>query len=215
MVNKPPTMLVQGDATGDVTLLDWAKEYIKKEKNKPGEAFVGLVHRLDRVTSGVIVLARTSKALTRLNAAFKDRQTQKTYWAVVQDRPKDLEGKLVHHLIKDSKANKSRPCKAGRPKSKEAILKYSLKCSLERYHLLEVYPVTGRHHQIRCQLSAIGCPIKGDVKYGFSRPNEDKSIHLHARSLRFPHPTTKEAIYVEALPPMDDRIWELLTDHLA
>ncbi|HAB89051.1 MAG TPA: RNA pseudouridine synthase [Bacteroidetes bacterium] len=208
-------MLVQGDATGDVTLLDWAKEYIKKEKNKSGEAFVGLVHRLDRVTSGVIVLARTSKALTRLNAAFKDRLTQKTYWAVVQERPKDLEGKLVHHLIKDPKANKSRPCKAGRPKSKEAILRYSLKRSLERYHLLEVHPVTGRHHQIRCQLSTIGCPIKGDIKYGFPRPNEDKSIHLHARSLRFSHPTTKEAIYVEALPPMADRIWELLSDHLA
>ena len=207
VVNKPIGVLVQGDKTGDTPLVDIAKAYIKEKYNKPGAVFLGVVHRLDRPTSGVIVFARTSKALQRLNLQFKDRVTKKIYWAITKETPIPESNTLVHWTVRNQKQNKSYAHKKETPQSKKAILKYSIKKKLNNYSLLEIELKTGRHHQIRSQLSAIGCPIKGDLKYGSARSNPNGSIHLHARSLEILHPVTKQSIHCIASPPKD-ALWD-------
>ena len=183
-VNKPSGVLVQGDKTGDTPLSDLAKQYLVEKYNKPGEAYIGVPHRIDRPTSGLVLLAKTSKALVRLNKMFQEKQINKTYWAIVKNKPTPKESTLIHFLHRDSSKNKSTAHLREIKQSKRAELDYRVLLSLDNYHLLEVLPKTGRHHQIRSQLSAIGSPIKGDVKYGFDRTNKDASIHLHARSMR-------------------------------
>lgn len=207
IVNKRPGDIVQGDKTGDKPLSDVVKEYIATKYNKPGDVFLGVVHRLDRPTSGIVVFARTSKALTRLNKLFSDRETTKIYWAIVQNEPPQHSEKLVHYLKRNTKQNKSYANSKEVPDSKKAILTYTLKRKLDRYFLLEIELETGRHHQIRAQLASIGCPIKGDLKYGFDRSNRDGSIHLHARSLAFMHPVKKVVLNIVAPPPAD-AIWD-------
>jgi 23S rRNA pseudouridine1911/1915/1917 synthase len=206
VVNKRPGDIVQGDKTGDLPLSEVVKLYLKEKYNKPGEAYLGVVHRLDRPTSGVVVFSKTSKALSRLNKAFADRDTHKVYWAVVKNKPKPESARLIHYLKRNTKQNKSYAHIKPVEDSKEAILSYQKIQSLDNYHVLEITLETGRHHQIRSQLSAIGCPIKGDLKYGFDRSNKDASIHLHARKLRITHPVRKEDISFEAKLP-DDVIW--------
>ncbi len=201
VVNKPSGLPSQGDNTGDLHLLDVAKEYIKKQYQKPGEVFCGLIHRIDRPVSGIVVLAKTSKALARMNEAFKARDVQKTYWAVVQNLPQPSAGKLEHWLWRNTKKNVTRAFDNERKDTQKAELEYSTLDSHQGYHLLEIKPITGRTHQIRSQLSAIQCPIMGDVKYGFQQANEDRSIHLHARSLSFAHPTKGERIEIKAQVP--------------
>ena len=173
---------MQGDKTGDRPLPEYVKDYIKKKYNKPGEVFLGVVHRLDRPVSGVILFARTSKALTRLNEMFKEKKSKKTYWAIVKNKPQNTKDNLVHYLLKNQAKNKSKAFNREGNHTLRSELSYELIHSFENYHLLEVSPKTGRHHQIRVQLAKIGCPIKGDIKYGFDRTNKDKSIHLHARN---------------------------------
>jgi len=209
-VNKPSGALAQGDKTGDLPLVEYAKEYIKKKYNKPGEVYLGIPHRLDRPTSGVLLFARTSKALARLNAMFKNKEMHKTYWAVVKNCPEKEEDTLVHYMLKNEKKNKSVARLKTFAHATEATLKYSLIAASKTYYLLEVVPITGRHHQIRAQLSAIGCPIKGDTKYGFDRPNKDRSIHLHARKMEFTHPVSGEQIRIEATVPRDP-VWNGMT----
>ena len=206
VVNKKASDIVQGDKTGDETLPDRIKSYLKEKYQKPGNVFCGVVHRLDRPTSGAVVFARTSKALERLNKQFREKETNKIYWAIVEKKPDKSEGTLVHFLKKNEKQNKSYASLSETPGSKKAILHYQVISSSDRYWLLEVTLETGRHHQIRCQMAAIGCVIKGDVKYGAKRPNEDGSICLHARSLEFIHPTTKETMKFLADVP-EDRLW--------
>jgi 23S rRNA pseudouridine1911/1915/1917 synthase len=206
VVNKKPSQIVQGDKTGDVTLPDLIKEYLKKKYDKPGNVFCGVVHRLDRPTSGVVVFAKTSKALSRLSEQFKSRETEKTYWAVVENKPAKEEGMLSDFLLKNEKQNKSYVVPENKSGAKKAELHYKLICSSDKYHLLEVKLFTGRHHQIRCQLAQIGCPIKGDLKYGAKRSNPDGSIHLHARTLIINHPTTKERLSFIAPVPKDN-LW--------
>lgn len=207
VVNKRVGDIVQGDKTGDKPLSDIVKEYIKEKYNKPGEVFLGVVHRLDRPTSGIVVFARTSKALTRLNETFKNRETQKKYWAVVKNcPPKDVDT-LIHFLTRNPKNNTSKAHLKEVPDSKKASLSYQIIKKLDNYYALEIDLHTGRHHQIRCQLAAIGCPIKGDLKYGFDRSNPDGGIHLHARKLIITHPTTKETLTFVA-PTPDDVIWK-------
>ena len=207
VINKRASDIVQGDKTGDSTLPDAIKEYLKVKYDKPGNVFCGVVHRLDRPTSGAVVFARTSKGLERLNAQFRDKETNKVYWAIVESLPENPEGKLVHYLLKNESLNKSYVSKASVVGAKEAKLHYKLIASSDRYHLLEIQLETGRHHQIRAQLASIGCYIKGDVKYGAKRPNEDGSICLHARKLSFNHPTTKELLSFTA-PCPQDAIWQ-------
>ena len=206
VINKRPGDIVQGDKTGDIPLSEIVKGYIKKKYNKPGNVYLGVVHRLDRPTSGIVVFARTSKALSRLNKLFSENQVKKTYWAVVKDSPDKSQDSLIHWLRKNPKNNKSTAFPKEVPNSKKAILHYEVIRELERYFLISVSLETGRHHQIRCQLSAIGCPIKGDLKYGFDRSNRDASIHLHSRKIEFTHPVSKETISLLAIPP-DDAIW--------
>ena len=210
VVNKTAGLLVQGDRTGDESLINIAKLYIKNKYQKPGDVFLGLVHRLDRPTSGVIVLARTSKALTRLNKQFKDRIPKKIYRAIVSGTPKSS-ARLEHYLKKNSSQNKSFHYNEITPNTKHAILHYRHVESLKSYHVLEVELETGRHHQIRVQLAAVGLHIKGDLKYGSKRTNPNGSIHLHARSLLFVHPTKKEEMKFVASYP-NDPIWNALTD---
>ncbi|HMU70297.1 MAG TPA: RNA pseudouridine synthase [Chitinophagales bacterium] len=205
-INKKPGEISQSDVTGDVSLLEDVKLFIKEKYNKPGNVYVGLVHRIDRPVSGVLLFARTSKAAERLSQMIRDRAFKKTYWAVVKQMPKEPEGRLENYLLKNAQMNKSFVAKNEKGGAKKAVLHYRLIYSLERYHLLEVILETGRHHQIRAQLSAIGCPIKGDLKYGFDRSNPDGSIHLHARSISFEHPVTHAAITIIA-PPPQDVIW--------
>ena len=200
-VNKPAGLLVQGDDTGDRTLLDLAKDYIKEKYNKPGNVYIGLPHRLDRPVSGVVLLAKTSKALERLNKIFKTREVEKIYWALVEKRPSEVEGRLTHYLVKNAKLNITRAYSSERSESKYADLSYSLVKAAGGKFLLEVKPVTGRPHQIRVQLASMGCSIVGDLKYGSPKPNRDASICLHARSLKLVHPVTKEKIRIEANPP--------------
>jgi len=206
-INKKASDIVQGDKTGDVTLPDKIKEYLKIKYDKPGNVFCGVVHRLDRPTSGVVLFARTSKALERLNKQFREKETNKIYWAITEQKPDPTFGKLVHFLKKNEAQNKSYASLNEVNGSKKAILNYNLVHESDRYFLLEVVLETGRHHQIRCQLSMINCPIKGDVKYGAKRPNKDLSISLHARALTFTHPTTKEPITIIAPVPKDP-LWE-------
>jgi 23S rRNA pseudouridine1911/1915/1917 synthase len=209
VVNKRVGDIVQGDKTGDKPLSDVVKEYIKDKYNKPGEVFLGVVHRLDRPTTGIVVFARTSKALTRMNELFSNRETQKTYWAVVKNKPSKTEDKLVHYLKRNEKNNTSKAHIKEVPESKLASLDYTIIKELQNYFALEINLHTGRHHQIRAQLSAIGCPIKGDLKYGFDRSNLDGGIHLHARKLVFIHPVSKESLEIIA-PVPNDVIWNAI-----
>jgi len=206
VVNKKSSDIVQGDKTGDVTMPDKIKEFLKIKYDKSGNVFCGVVHRLDRPTSGAVVFAKTSKALTRLNEQFRSKDTNKIYWAVVEKQPSNSTGKLEHFLLKNEKQNKSYVHTKEVNGSKKAILSYQLKASSDKYHLLEVNLDTGRHHQIRAQLAHIGCIIKGDLKYGAKRSNPDGSIHLHARFLEFDHPTSKERIQVVA-PVPSEPLW--------
>jgi 23S rRNA pseudouridine1911/1915/1917 synthase len=209
VVNKRVGDIVQGDKTGDKPLSDVVKEYIKDKYNKPGEVFLGVVHRLDRPTTGIVVFARTSKALTRLNELFKNRETQKTYWAVIKNKPEQKSATLVHYLKRNEKTNTSKAHIKEVPESKQASLDYTIIKELNNYTALEINLHTGRHHQIRSQLSAIGSPIKGDLKYGFDRSNPDGGIHLHARKLSFTHPVSKEVVEIIA-PVPDDVIWKAI-----
>ena len=209
VVNKRVGDIVQGDKTGDKPLSDVVKEYIKDKYNKPGEVFLGVVHRLDRPTTGIVVFARTSKALTRMNELFSNRETQKTYWAIVKNKPLNTEDKLVHYLKRNEKNNTSKAHTREVPESKLASLDYKIIATLQNYYALEINLHTGRHHQIRAQLAAIGSPIKGDLKYGFDRSNPDGGIHLHARKLVFVHPVTKENINIIA-PTPKDVIWNAI-----
>jgi 23S rRNA pseudouridine1911/1915/1917 synthase len=204
IVNKRPGDIVQGDKTGDMPLSEVVKEFIKEKYNKPGNVYLGVVHRLDRPTSGIVLFAKTSKALPRLNKLFAEKEAKKTYWAIVKNIPEKTSDTLVHWLKRNTKQNKSYANKKEVP---EAILEYRLLKKLDRYALLEIDLKTGRHHQIRSQLSSIGSPIKGDLKYGFDRSNPDGSIHLHARKLQFVHPVNKETITVVAPPPKES-IWD-------
>lgn len=208
-VNKRVGDIVQGDKTGDKPLSEVVKEYVKDKYNKPGEVFLGVVHRLDRPTTGIVIFARTSKALTRLNELFKNRETQKTYWAVVKKKPENNTGVLEHFLKRNEKTNTSKAHTKEVPESKKASLDYTVIKELNNYFALEINLHTGRHHQIRAQLSAIGSPIKGDLKYGFDRSNPDGGIHLHARKLVFIHPVSKERIEITA-PVPDDVIWKAI-----
>jgi 23S rRNA pseudouridine1911/1915/1917 synthase len=205
-VNKKPSDIAQGDKTGDKPLGDYVKDYIKTAYNKPGEVYLGVVHRLDRPVSGVILFARTSKALERLNKMFREKEVQKTYWAVVKNKPSEESGTLVHYLIKNEVKNMSKAYLNEQKGTLRSELNYKLIASSDTYHLLEVMPATGRHHQIRVQLASMGCPIKGDVKYGFDRTNKDASIHLHARKIEFQHPVKDEAVTIMAIPP-NDPVW--------
>ncbi|WP_162053811.1 RluA family pseudouridine synthase [Pontibacter pamirensis] len=202
-VNKPAGLLVHGDETGDTTLADLAKEYIREKYNKPGNVFIGVVHRLDRPVSGVILLAKTSKALARLNELFRSKKTKKTYWAVVQNRPAQEEGTLVHWLVKDSAKNITKAYAKENKSGQRSELNYKLLSAQQNKYLLEVNPITGRSHQIRVQLASMRCPILGDLKYGAPQPLPDKSIALHARQLQFEHPTLKTPVTVSALPPQN------------
>ena len=202
VVNKTASEIVQADKTGDTPLSDTVKQYLKEKYQKPGNVFIGVTHRLDRPVSGLVIFAKTSKALTRLNEMFRTNAVKKTYWAVVKNAPKEPEGALVHFLVRNEKQNKSYAYEKEVPNSKKAVLDYRLIARSDHYYLLEVDLKTGRHHQIRCQLAKMGCPIKGDLKYGAQRSNPDGSICLHARRVRFVHPVSKELIELEApLPP--------------
>lgn len=206
IVNKRSGDITQGDKTGDKPLSEVVKEYIKDKYNKPGNVYLGVVHRLDRPTSGIIIFARTSKALERLNKMLREHEISKTYWAIVKNSPKHQKGTLTHYLKKNSKNNKSTVYSKALTGAKKAVLHYQVVKQLDNYTLLEINLETGRHHQIRAQLAAMGSPIKGDLKYGFPRSNKDGSIHLHAKYISFIHPVTKENIKLEAATP-DDAIW--------
>jgi 23S rRNA pseudouridine1911/1915/1917 synthase len=209
VINKRPGDIVQGDKTGDTPLSEHVKEYIKDKYDKPGKVYLGVVHRLDRPTSGIVIFARTSKALPRLNQLFKDRDAQKTYWALVKNMPPKEEDTLIHYLKRNPKQNKSYAHIKEVPESKKAILDYKIIQKLDNYFLLEIALHTGRHHQIRSQLSAIGSPIKGDLKYGFDRSNKDASISLHARKLSFKHPVKDLELNLVA-PVPNDPIWNAI-----
>jgi 23S rRNA pseudouridine1911/1915/1917 synthase len=202
-----PGDIVQGDKTGDQPLSEILKEYIKEKMQKPGPAFLGVVHRIDRPVSGVILFARTSKALVRMNELFREKKVKKTYWAVVKNKPPEDAGTLIHYLKKNEAKNKSQAFDHEVAGSLRSWLDYKVVGKSDNYYLLEVSPLTGRHHQIRVQLASIGCPIKGDVKYGFNRSNDDGSIHLHARKVDFIHPVRKEEITLTA-PVPEDVIWK-------
>ena len=206
IVNKSSSEIVQGDKTGDKPLAEMVKEYIKQKYHKPGNVFLGVVHRLDRPVSGLVVFARTGKALARLNEMFRTKEVHKTYWAIVGNCPPTEEGELVHWLVRNEKQNKSYAYDKEKPEAKKAVLDYKLIGRSERYFLLEVDLKTGRHHQIRCQLAKMGCPIKGDLKYGSPRSNPDGSICLHARRVRFVHPVSKQEIDVTA-PVPEGNLW--------
>lgn len=205
-INKRAGDIVQGDKTGDTPLSEVVKEYLKIKHNKPGNVYLGVAHRLDRPTTGIVVFAKTSKALPRLNKLFAEKDAQKTYWAIVKNHPEKERDTLVHWLKRNTKQNKSYAHKNEVPDSKKAILEYSVLKKLDRYSLLEIDLQTGRHHQIRSQLAALGSPIKGDLKYGSDRSNKDGSIHLHALKLSFVHPVKKERIELVA-PVPDDALW--------
>jgi 23S rRNA pseudouridine1911/1915/1917 synthase len=207
VVNKLPSEIVQGDKTGDTPLSEDLKIYLKEKYNKPGNVFVGVVHRLDRPTSGVVMFAKTSKALSRLTVMMREREVKKTYWAIVKNTPKFPQGTLTHYLVRNPVRNRSTAGFAPVPGAKQAIMDYKTIAKSKDYYLLEVDLKTGRHHQIRSQLSAINCPIKGDLKYGFPRSNPGASISLHARYLSFTHPVSKEEINITANPPTDP-LWD-------
>lgn len=227
VVNKMPSEIVQGDKTGDEPLSETLKSYLKKKYNKPGNVFLGVTHRIDRPVSGAVLFTKTSKALGRINRMLHDGDVRKIYWAVVKEKPPKKEDHLVHWLVRDKKKNKSfvaagntdnmasqilqpgdKPTKKQHSdsNSKKAELQYKIIDTSDQYYMLQIELLTGRHHQIRAQLSAIGCPIKGDLKYGYPRSNKDASIHLHARSIEFTHPVEKVKITIKA-PPPDDVLW--------
>ena len=209
-VNKSSSEIVQGDKTGDQPLSETIKLYLKEKYNKPGEVFLGVTHRLDRPVSGVVLFAKTSKALTRLNEMFRNQEVKKTYWAIVKERPELPEGRLEHYLVRNEKQNKSVAFEKERSDAKKAALSYKLIAHSDTYYLLEVQLETGRHHQIRCQLAKMGCPIKGDLKYGFPRSNPNGGISLHARSVEFIHPVSKLPISLTAPVPVDDKLWDTM-----
>lgn len=211
--NKQVGDIVQGDKTGDVPLSEILKAFIKERDSKPGNVFLGVSHRIDRPTTGVVIFAKTSKALERINAQFRDGGIHKTYWAIVKSSPEKEEEMLVHHLVRNEKQNKSYAYDQPKGDSKEARLKYKVVAQSDNYALLEVELLTGRHHQIRAQLSKIGCPIKGDLKYGFARSNPDGGISLHARMVEFVHPVKKEVMMVVA-PVPDDPLWKFFEEQM-
>ncbi len=204
IINKKVSEIVQGDKTGDISLDKSIKEYIKIRDNKPGNVYLGLPHRLDRPVSGVVVFTKTSKALGRMNEIFKNREVTKIYHAIVKEKPEPIAAEISHYLKKNEKQNKSYAVSEYTEGAKKAVLDYRLIASSERYHLLEINIHTGRHHQIRAQLAAIGCPVKGDLKYGFPRSNKNKGISLHAFSIEFTHPVKKEKLYIKAPYPEGD-----------
>lgn len=206
VVNKTSSEIVQGDKTGDTPLSEMVKQYLKEKYNKPGNVFIGVTHRLDRPVSGLVVFAKTSKALPRLNEMFRNGEVKKTYWAIVKECPKETEGELVHYLVRNEKQNKSYAYDKEVKNSKKAVLHYKLIGHSQNYYLLEVDLKTGRHHQIRCQLAKMGCPIKGDLKYGSPRSNPDGSICLHARTVQFVHPVSKEMTRLTA-PVPEGNLW--------
>lgn len=208
VVNKRPGDIVQGDKTGDAPLSELIKAFIKVRDSKPGDVYLGVPHRLDRPTSGIVVFAKTSKALTRLNKMFAEKESKKTYWAIVKNKPQSQEAELTHWMTRNTKQNKSQAHTKEVSDSKKAILSYRIVKQLDHYYWLEIDLKTGRHHQIRAQLAAIGCPIKGDLKYGFDRSNKDGSIHLHARCLEFTHPVKKELLTLVAPAPIEDPVWK-------
>lgn len=212
MVNKACGELVQPDTEGDSALENEIKSFIKRRDNKPGAVFLGVVHRIDRPVSGIVLFAKTSKALARLNDMIKERQIIKRYWAIVEKLPESDETTLKHYILRDGRTNRSRAYDSPRAGAKEAILSYRHLSSSKNYHLLEVILHTGRHHQIRAQLSKIGSPIKGDLKYGAARSNPDGGISLHARSLEFIHPVTKERLMVTAPAPAGDNLWSFFEE---
>jgi 23S rRNA pseudouridine1911/1915/1917 synthase len=207
IVNKASGVLVQGDVTGDIPLVELCKNYVKERHNKPGAVFLGVVHRIDRPVSGVVVFARTSKALERMNALFREKETKKTYWAIVGNKPEPEQGILIHWLVKDEKKNKVRAYAKETPGALRSELSYQILYHEKGHWLLKIMPVTGRPHQIRVQLASLNCPIKGDVKYGYPHGNEDGSICLHARELEFTHPVRKENMKVKASLPKHG-LWE-------
>ncbi|HPX59105.1 MAG TPA: RluA family pseudouridine synthase [Bacteroidales bacterium] len=206
IINKKSGEIVQGDKTGDESLIDKVKSYLKNTYQKQGNVFCGLVHRVDRPVSGIVIFAKTSKALSRMNAIFKEQKIQKFYWAIVKNKPQDECGTLVHYLKKNENLNKSFAVNSEKKGYQRAELIYTYLLSSEHYHLLEIELITGRHHQIRVQLSAIGSTIKGDLKYGYPRSNSDASISLHARTVKFTHPVSNIALTIEAPLPKDS-LW--------
>ncbi|MDO4703765.1 RluA family pseudouridine synthase [Tannerella sp.] len=211
-VNKNGHELVQGDKTGDASLADLLKTWLKEKYAKPGNVFVGVTHRLDRPVTGVVVFAKTSKALSRMNELFRTGEIKKTYWAIVRNRPPEIEQELTHWLVRNEKQNKSYVCAPSqKPDARKAVLHYRLIAQSEHYYLLEIDLQTGRHHQIRCQLAAIGCPIRGDLKYGADRSNPDGGISLHARRISFVHPVSKQPVDIVA-PVPDEPLWKALTE---
>lgn len=208
IVNKPAGALVQGDETGDEALGEEVKAYIKRKYKKPGDVFLGVIHRLDRPVSGALIFARTSKGLERMNKLFRDREIQKTYWALTKNKPQELEGELVHYLKKDGSTNKVSAYSSDKKGGQKAILNYKLIGRFAEYYLLEVKPLTGRPHQIRVQLAKMGCPIFGDVKYGGEKSNDRFAIYLHSREVSFIHPIKKEPVRITAKTP-NDQIWKL------
>ncbi len=206
-VNKTCSEIVQGDKTGDTPLSETVKHWLKKKYDKPGNVFVGVTHRLDRPVSGLVLFAKTSKALSRLNDMFRTGDVKKTYWAIVKKKPPAEVGELVHYLVRNEKQNKSYAYDSEKPDSKKAVLSYKVIGHSDNYFLLEIDLKTGRHHQIRCQLAKMGCPIKGDLKYGYERSNKDGGISLHARRVKFIHPVSKEVIEIIASVP-DDSLWK-------
>jgi 23S rRNA pseudouridine1911/1915/1917 synthase len=207
IVNKACGELVQVDQSGDASLEDRLKDWLKQTYNKPGNVFLGVAHRLDRPVTGLVIFAKTSKALTRLNEMFKSGSIHKTYLAVVKQAPPNQEGLLEHHLFRIEKQNKSVACNAEKPGSKKAALQYKVIGKSDTFYLLEINLLTGRHHQIRCQLAAIGCPIKGDLKYGYPRSNPDGGISLHSWKVRFNHPVGGQLVQVDAPLPDNDQAW--------
>jgi 23S rRNA pseudouridine1911/1915/1917 synthase len=214
IVNKLPSEIVQGDKTGDLPLSEKIKNYIKVRDHKPGNVFCGVIHRLDRPVSGLVIFAKTSKALSRFNELFRDKEIEKSYLAVVKNKPPKQKDILTHYLIKNEKNNISKAFDKEVKGSLKSVLEYELIGSSDNYHLLKIKLHTGRHHQIRCQLSKIGCPIKGDIKYGFNRTNEGGFIHLHSYQLEFIHPVKKENISVSCFPITNDAVWNFFAKQL-
>ena len=208
VVNKTSSEIVQGDKTGDTPLSEMVKQYLKEKYNKPGNVFIGVTHRLDRPVSGLVVFAKTSKALARMNETVKNRRIRKIYWAITENRPSPESGSLRHFLVRDGRTNRTKAYDRPVPDAKEARLDYRLLAESDRYRLLEIELLTGRHHQIRAQLSKIGCPIRGDLKYGAPRSNRDGSISLHARSIEFVHPVRRSPVLITAPVPPQDNLWK-------
>jgi 23S rRNA pseudouridine1911/1915/1917 synthase len=211
IVNKLPSEIVQADKTGDLPLSEKIKNFIKQRDNKPGNVFCGVIHRLDRPVSGLVIFAKTSKALSRFNELFREKTIKKTYLAVVKNKPPKVADKLIHFIVKNEKNNTSKAHVKSVTNGLRAELDYELIASSDNYHLLKINLHTGRHHQIRCQLAAIGCPIKGDIKYGFARTNQGGFIHLHSFEIEFTHPVKQELIKVNALPITSDAVWNFFS----